>query len=84
MSKVYAHELRAMKDERYEKERRQRATIEIEHCRLRVIQLATTGSLVARFTCAYDIINDVEIGLRVRFPDTKFSILQNVIIVDWA
>lgn len=84
MSKVYAHELRAMKDQRYEKERRQRATIEIEHCRLRVIQLATTGSSFGRFACPHDIINDVEIGLRVRFPDSKFSVLDNSIIVDWS
>jgi hypothetical protein len=74
-----------MKDQRYEKERRERALQYTEDCHLRILQLATSGALFGKFSCQPDILNDVEIALRIRFPDSKFSIEDShIIIVDWS
>lgn len=66
--------------------RKNRITIKIEQSKRYIKSVATSGSYYVKIFCNPDIILDVELGLKLVFPDCKISIhtSKNEIIVDWS
>jgi hypothetical protein len=85
MSHISANELRELgaKSNNF---RKNRIIIKLEQSKRYVRSVATSGKLFARIFCNPDIITDVELGMKLIFPDCKISIEvpKNEIIVDWS